>query len=258
MAFLHASFFSKVLQKEVGLNAVVPEKGKGPYPVLYLLHGLSDDYTIWHRRTRIEWFVRDLPLIVVMPDGFRGFYTDNYLGPAYGRYMLEDVLGFAEHALPIRRSRAARCIGGLSMGGFGSMRLGLAHPELFASVHSHSGAAWDFTKPVPAERREMFAQLFGPKPKGTAHDLYHLAKQALHAGKRLPKLRMDCGVDDVLISQNRAFHAHLDKLGFPHEYAEYPGEHNWDYWEEHIREALVFHGEALGIHKGEAVKRLGG
>lgn len=258
MAFIHASFFSKVLAKEAGMNVIVPETGKGPYPVFYLLHGLSDDYTIWHRRTRIEWFVRDMPLIVVMPDGYRSFYTDNHRGAAYDRYMVEDVIGFAERTFPAIGKRSGRCIGGLSMGGFGSMRLALAHPDLFVSAHSHSGWSSSFTKPYPKERREMFKDIFGPKPKGSAHDVYALAAKHKRARTQLPQLRIDCGHSDFLIENNRAFHAHLEKIGVPHEYAEFPGEHNWDYWEEHIVEALLFHARALGIHKGEAVKRLGG
>ena len=140
MAFIHASFFSPILAKEVGLHALVPERARRPLPVFYLLHGLSDDYSIWHRRTRIEWYVRNLPLIVVMPDGFRGFYTDWNAGPAYARYMLEDVVGFVEKTLPAIRRRSGRCIGGLSMGGYGSLRLALARPDLFVSATSHSGA----------------------------------------------------------------------------------------------------------------------
>ncbi|MCW8129697.1 MAG: esterase family protein [Planctomycetota bacterium] len=257
MAFIHASFFSRVLAKESAMNVIVPENAKGPFPVFYLLHGLSDDYTIWHRRTRIEWYVRDLPIVVVMPDGYRGFYTDNHVGGAYGRYMIEDVVGFAEKTFPIVGKRSARCIGGLSMGGYGSLRLALDHPELFVSANSHSGAAWNFAKPLPPERRAFFKELFGPKPKGSAHDLYHLAAKCKRAGK-LPKLKIDCGVDDFLIENNREFHAYLEKIKVAHEYHEFPGVHNWDYWDEHIREALVFHAKALGLHKVEAVKRLGG
>jgi len=246
MACLHASFFSKVLAKEVALKALVPEQGRGPFPVLYLLHGLSDDYSSWTRRTRIEWYVRDLPLIVVMPDGFRSFYTDHHRGPAYGRYMIEDVLGFAERTFPIMRSREARGIGGLSMGGYGSLRLALAHPELFTSVHSHSGAVWDFSKPMPPERKALFAPIFGPKPKGSEHDVYALAQKVSHAG-RLPKISIDCGVDDYLIEQHRALHACFERTGLSHAYAEFPGNHGWDYWDEHIQAALQFHAQALRI-----------
>lgn len=258
MAFLHASFFSQVLLKEVAMNVIVPEFGKPPYPVFYLLHGLSDDYTIWHRRTRIEWYVRSLPLIVVMPDGFRSFYTDNDEGPEYGRYLVEDVMGFAERTFPIDARRAKRCIGGLSMGGYGSMRLALAHPELFVSANSHSGALWNFNTGLPRDRLALLKPIYGRKPQGTAHDLFALASKHKRAGTKLPALRIDCGLDDHLIKHNRDFHAHLEKLKVPHEYAEFPGIHEWDYWDDHVREALQFHAEALGIGLGEGVKRLGG
>ena len=85
MALVHANFFSPSLQKEVGLNALLPDRQdkRGPYPVLYLLHGLSDDYTAWVRWTSIERYVRETPLIVVMPDGDRSFYCDLAEGAQY-------------------------------------------------------------------------------------------------------------------------------------------------------------------------------
>ena len=57
----------------------------------------------------------------------------------------------------------------------------------------------------------------------------------------LPALRLDCGLEDGLLEENRAFHHHLAQLGIPHEYAEFPGAHEWDYWDLHVREALAFH-----------------
>src|SRR3954465_7321155 len=83
MALCEVHWSSSVLAKKVGMYVILPEPaaaGPGPYATYYLLHGLSDDYTVWLRRSRIEWNVRDLPLIVVMPDGYRGFYTDNAEG----------------------------------------------------------------------------------------------------------------------------------------------------------------------------------
>ena len=246
MAFIEANFFSNALQEAVSLYAIVPDAGKGPFPVYYLLHGLSDDHTIWMRRTRIECYVSNLPLVVVMPNGFRGFYTDNDAGPAYGRYMLEDVLGFAERTLPIRGTRASRCIGGLSMGGYGAIRLALAHPELFISANSHSGAFAPFALPGRPKSPE-FSRMFGPHPEGTAHDVFSLAATLKRAGKRIPHLRIDCGTEDFLLQSNRDFHAHLSKLKIAHQYAEHPGTHEWDFWDEHVREALAFHAKALGL-----------
>ncbi len=70
-------------------------------------------------------------------------------------------------------------------------------------------------------------RVFGREPQGGSDDLFALAER-IDRGM-LPALRIDCGVDDFLLDQNRAFHARLDELGIPHEYAEFPGEHTWDY-----------------------------
>jgi putative tributyrin esterase len=99
MACATLHFHSPVLAKACSMNVLVPEGrvGTPPFPVCYLLHGLSDDHTSWARQTSIERHVAGLPLIVVMPDGGRGFYCDAVDGPAYERYLLEDVIGFVDH-----------------------------------------------------------------------------------------------------------------------------------------------------------------
>jgi S-formylglutathione hydrolase FrmB len=245
MALCHLHWFSKVLGKQVGSFVILPDDGTPPFATMYLLHGLSDDYTIWQRRTRIESYVQGLPLIVVMPDGFRGFYTDNEAGPAYARYIGQELPAMIERNFPARASRAGRCIGGLSMGGYGALRIALGHPERFASAHSHSGAllagtrGWD-------EDSEEFRRIFGANPAGSNHDLLALARSARSRGP-LPAIRIDCGTDDFLIADNRRFHAELERMGIGHEYEEHAGAHDWDYWDTHIRSALAFHARHLRL-----------
>ena len=246
MALIHANFFSTTIAKNVGLYAVVPEGKPGPFPVLYLLHGLSDDYTIWLRRTRIEAFLRELPMIVVMPDGYRGFYTDNAEGPAYGKYMTDEIRTFVENTLPASKKREHRAIGGLSMGGYGALRCALERPDLYVSAHSHSGATRDFAREVEWMKGAEIRRIFGSNPVGTHHDIYHLAEKA-KKHKPLVKLRIDCGTEDFLLKANREFHTHLKKIKYPHEYIENPGMHEWDYWEIHIQKALVFHAKIMGL-----------
>jgi S-formylglutathione hydrolase FrmB len=247
MALAHFHFWSPTLSKQVAMEALIPDRGSGPFPVIYLLHGLSDDHTIWLRRTRLEMYVSEAPLIIVMPDGFRGFYTDNNQGPAYGKYIADDVVAFTDRVLPTVRSRAGRGIGGLSMGGYGALRLALAHPEKFASAHSHSGALLHGTKRWDKEHDrpniDELQRVYGPRPAGTAHDILHLAAKLPR--KKLPKLRLDCGTEDFLLNDNREFHARLDELKIPHEYHESPGSHHWDYWDRHIQDALAWHASFL-------------
>ena len=248
MAFCQVQWHSEVLGKALGLNVILPDCGEGPFPVFYLLHGLSDDHTIWHRRTRIERYVSELPMIVVMPDGFRGFYTNHENGPAYATYMAEELPAFVERNFPAKADRASRCIGGLSMGGYGAMRLALGYPDVYCSANSHSGAPTfghevaDFA----GDRAAEWELITGTDPTGSEHDLFALADRCAKQGNT-PALRIDCGTEDFLIEQNRRFTAHLKQLGTAHEYQEFPGDHNWDYWDVHVQEALAFHARNLGI-----------
>lgn len=253
MAFAEIKFWGAALPKSSAMNVILPKRaGEGRrYPVFYLLHGLNDDHSIWHRRTRIEWYVRDLPLIVVMPDGGRGFYSDAVEGPAWERHMIEDVVGFVDHFLPTIPEREGRVIGGLSMGGYGALKLGLKFPEMFCSVTAHSGCheivrelAEYGTLRGREDLDDELLRIYG-KPVRFDDDPFTIAEKA--DPSKLPAIRMDCGVDDYLYEHNRNLHAHFDRLGIAHEYEEFPGEHEWDYWDEHVREALAFHARVLGI-----------
>ena len=250
MAFCTMHFHSPTLNKACSMNVILPDRhaSGGPFPVCYLLHGLSDDHTIWMRRTSIERYVQDLPLIVVMPDGGRSFYCDAVEGPAYEAHIIRDVIGFVDRFFHTVPGREGRVIGGLSMGGYGALKLALKFPDMFCSAVSHSGAP-GITRRKPHEVREdmkiEFGQIFGPKPDGGKDCLYRLAETTDR--NLMPALRIDCGVDDGLLESNRAYHAHLESLNIPHEYEEFPGAHTWDYWDTHIQEAIAFHRRALGI-----------
>jgi S-formylglutathione hydrolase FrmB len=250
MGLIQFRWFSRMLGKQVETQVLVPEHRPERCATFYLLHGLSDDSTIWLRRTRVEADVDGLPLIVVMPDGFRGFYTDHAAGPAYGRYIGEELVDVIDRVFPTIASRDKRAIGGLSMGGYGALRTALAYPERFGSANSHSGAAsygsYAGEPPTDVMSAEELQLIFGPRPQGSSHDLIELARRA-KAANALPQLLVDCGVDDFLIEDNRALSAAWNALGIPHQYREFPGAHSWDYWNEHVREAIAFHVDAMGI-----------
>ena len=240
------------LGKATGARAIVPEGLPGPFPVLYLLHGLSDDHTAWTRFTRLESYVDGLPLIVVMPDGGRGFYTDSRSNPrgAVETFITRDLVGFVDAAFRTIPDRSGRVVAGLSMGGYGAVKLALKHPGLFSAAVSHSGAlafghrSWAEFEPAWGAE---FAPIFGDDPRGGPDDLFAIAERADRS--LLPALRIDCGTEDELIDWNREFHAHLEALGVPHEYAEYPGGHDWGYWDEHVREALDFFARELKLER---------
>ena len=217
---------------------------KGPFPVFYLLHGLSDDHTMWTRRSCIERYVEGLPLIVVMPDGGRGFYCDAVEGFAHETAIVRDLVNYIDTIFQTKAERSGRCIGGLSMGGYGGIKLALQYPDVFCSAHSHSGAL-GYGRRLKVDWPEANRILGDKVLGGGPNDLFRLATEADRS--KLPHVLIDCGTEDSLLEENRAFHAHLDQLNIPHDYKEFPGAHDWTYWDEHIREAIAFHAQNLGI-----------
>ncbi len=182
----------------------------------------------------------------------------------YDDYVAHDVVGYVDSHYRTLGDRVHRGIAGLSMGGYGAVSLALAYPQVFGAAASHSGVlsprflgprpfappgryAMDtaqmktatgglWTSMAPAFGRDTIAWI--------ARDPGHLAVRAVQRqradGMPLPALRVDCGVADPYIDQSRDFHATLDRLGVSHQYAEWPGKHDWAYWRVHSVESLVF------------------
>ena len=254
MAFGEFHLFSPALGKQTALSVVLPEveNQTGPFPVYYLLHGLSDDNSAWSRRTSIERYVQMLPLIVVMPDGGRGWYCDapggSANGYAYERAIIEDVVGFVDRSFNTRAERGGRAIGGLSMGGYGAIKLALKYPELFGSANGHSSAL-GFAHAESFMDNPEFARIIGPQAGGSGNDLWTLAQRFQDNAAAMPALRIDCGTGDFTLEQNREFHAYLDELKLPHQYEEFAGAHDWAYWDKHVQGAIRFHAAHLGISK---------
>jgi putative tributyrin esterase len=250
MAFSTINYFSRSLKKASSFNIIFPDDPSvsRPWAVFYLLHGLSDDHTIWMRRTAIERYVAGLPLVVVMPDGGRGWYTNAVEGDSYEDDLIKDIVPLIDRTFPVKAEKLGRCIGGLSMGGYGAVKLGLKHPDLFGSINSHSGAVGMLHNATEAKKLSPeFERIFGPSPKGGPEDPFAIVTQMDHG--KFPPMLIDCGTEDFLLSQNRAFRDHLEKLHVNHEYREFSGGHTWEYWDLHVREAIAFHTQNLGLKK---------
>ena len=250
MAFCELKYFSKALEKATAAHVLLPEGAHpGPFPVLYLLHGLSDDHNAWARWTSIERYVRALPLIVVMPDGGRGFYCDAEQGFAYETAIVRDLVGFVDTMFRTKATREGRALAGLSMGGYGAAKLALKFPEMFCGAVSLSGALGFAHRAFPTALEQPwqreFARVVGTDSVDGPNDLYALAKRLDKALR--PALGIDCGTEDFLLEDNRAFHAYLTEIGYPHAYVENPGAHDWSYWDLHIQEAITFLTHPLGI-----------
>ncbi len=154
--------------------------------------------------------------------------------------MLEDLLPACAEFFPLRPGRWA--IGGASMGGYGAVRLGLKYPDRFGAIVAHAGRYPDRTA------LDASAPLLTPEARADA-DVFAWARQAVGHRER-PAMRLDCGLDDPLLAQNRACQRYLQGLGYAHAYAEYPGAHTADYFDARVREAPRHHREALPREQG--------
>ena len=250
MPFLELKYFSAALGFQTAANVILPNPDvAGPYHVMFLLHGLSDDHSIWCRRTSIERYVDGLPLIVVMPNGGRGFYSDAKQGSAYETAVAVELPKLIEAYFP---TKLPWCATGLSMGGYGAAKLALKYPQRFRSGHSHSGAllfahmSFDEGKdrrPMPPELEAEWRRIVGDNPTGGPDDLCAVASSIAPVDR--PHLSIDCGTEDFLLQDNRDFHRFLGEIGFEHSYQEFPGSHEWGYWDEHVQQAIAFHRAAL-------------
>lgn len=247
---------SDALGRMTAFNALLPEGATGPFPVLYLLHGYSDDHSAWVRRSSIERYIDAYPMIVIMPDGQHGWYTDASTLP-YSRfetYIVRELIGFVDTMFPTVAERRGRAIAGLSMGGYGALKLALKHPSMFCAAHSFSGAVEIASRnedPATADDSPRILErrmIFGSTPKGGPDDLEALVMQVDPA--KLPAISFDCGVDDFLIEDNRQFHAFLAEHGIPHDYDEFSGGHDWTYWDLHIQDVLRRMAKAFRLDRG--------
>lgn len=252
MALIHCDFYSEILNLSCSMVVVLPQRPlptihtspPPKFPTLYLLHGLSDDHTIWQRRTSIERYAEERGIAVVMPAVNRSFYTDMAAGLRYWSYISEELPARARDLFPLSARREDNFVAGLSMGGYGAFKLALRHPERFAAAASLSGAM-DMVAAVQsddptwlAEMRTIFGDL--NQMAGSDNDLFYLASQLAKSDKPKPKLFQWCGTEDFLYDDNIRFRNLVETLPFDYTYTEGPGDHLWRYWDEQIQNVLTW------------------
>ena len=244
MSLLQCSFYSNVLDMECAMNIFVPIGLKAQdasayhhnIPVLYLLHGFTEDHTAWIRRTALERYLLDKNLVVVMPNGHRSFYTDTASGQNYFEFLSKELPALIADMLPISTKREDTFAAGLSMGGYGAFKLALSHPEQFIGAASLSGAVnihmvFENNHHMP-EAKAVFGDILKPE-----NDLYYLFDQCIEK-KKIPHLYQCCGTDDFLYDDNQKFRHYIEKKAPHYTYRESAGAHTWDFWEEYIQYVL--------------------
>jgi putative tributyrin esterase len=225
-----------------------PENREKRFPVLYLLHGITGQSSNWLEKTRVALYATQYDLFIVMVEGGNGWYTDSATVPAdkYESYILRELIPDVEKHFRVSTQREGRAIAGLSMGGYGAIKFGLKHPEMFALAGSMSGAfkapSWtDKELTDPGVIRDSVWQTFGPVGSSTraANDVFKLAREIpTQQIPSLPYLYFDCGTEDFFFTNNRDLANLFVELKIPHEYRELPGTHSWTYWDAQVQEIL--------------------
>ena len=246
MALLNCNYHSAVLGKACQMNIIIPQNPinptNKPYPVMYLLHGLSDDYSIWERRTSIERYAAAYDLVIVMPDGDRGFYTDAQEGFKYWTALSEELPQIVSSLLPVSTDREKTFAAGLSMGGYGALKLALRKPDKFAAAVGISSVAdirhW-LSRHLPTPEMQRIFLKDGAFADDE-NDLMYLADKAMKSPNP-PRIMSICGTEDGLYEDNQNFRRHMEDINYPdYKYMEGPGAHSWDFWDKWIQTALKF------------------
>lgn len=262
MALLHVNFFSQSLGMAVACDVILPQRATrqigmaaaardGGHPTLYLLHGASDNHTIWQRRTSIERYAAPLGLAVVMPNAHLSSYADMAHGGKYYTYIAEELPRVMRGFFPLSDKREDNFIAGLSMGGAGCLKIGLANPDKFAAIGCMSAGLSNIRpvkrdeKPNPMWEKRLKMMYDGKDISGTVEDPCYQAKKIIEEGKPVPRIYHAVGTDDFVLENARAtrdFFGTFPCNPFDYTYVEAPGAHTWEFWDEHIQDFLRFVG----------------
>lgn len=255
MTRLRFEYRSETLQLATSITVLLPEEMAGQhggkvdvsgFPVLYLLHGLSDDDTTWSRRTSIERYASDRGFVVVMPSVGRSFYTDQAMGSAYWTFLSEEVPVMLGRYCRVGADPSRTFVAGQSMGGYGALKLALRHPERFRAAASLSGALNIVGKGTESRYPE-WAATFGSvqRARSNGDDIIRLLPAAVDT----PPLHLWCGTEDFLLPDNRLFEAQAREAGIDITYRESAGGHEWSDWDNQIQSVMDWFARLSGTKR---------
>jgi putative tributyrin esterase len=246
MALVTCDFFSDALEVGTSMTVVLPQRtaaqigvagdaGDGPPPLLYLLHGLSDDHTAWHRYTAIARYAEAAGLAVVMPAVHRSFYTDEARGHRYWEFVSAELPTVVHSFFRVSERPEDTFVAGLSMGGYGALKLALTFPERYAAAASLSGGLDLRTVLTKPERAEILDRVFGGGVDDS-EDVFTL----LTGAPSLPPLHLSCGTDDPLLPGTKRFAAEAAARGADVTLDLRPGGHEWSLWDDVIEDVIAW------------------
>jgi enterochelin esterase-like enzyme len=247
----HITIRTKNLPGRGDITVYVPPATNTQHvPIVILLHGVYGSAWCWPLKAGVHLISHRLitekiiaPMILAMPSD--GLYRDGsaYLkhkdGYDYEKWIVEDVVQAVRNEISIASDRSPLFITGLSMGGYGALRMGAKYPKLFKAFSGLSSIT-EFDQLTHWYENGNIDEI-----SGNVVSQPGVLETILLYKESLPPFMFDCGDKDILIEANRQLHHDLERNNISHAYNEYPGEHNWDYWMNHIEGHLVFFNEHL-------------
>lgn len=248
MALFQMQVYSEALGMQTTVNVIIPQRSTsgeiginnnssdGKYKCLYLLHGLSDDHSIWLRRTSIERYASDYGICVVMPFAGRSFYTDMKYGEKYYTYISEELPDLICEFFNVSDKREDTYIAGLSMGGYGALKIALKNPQRFGAAAGLSSVA-DIVGTADMFK-DVHIPIFGEDiiiPD--SENLFELAK-IQNENPLKPRIYMGVGTEDFLYEGNVKLRDLFKTLDYDYTYRQSPGVHCWEFWDEYIQYVL--------------------
>lgn len=238
---------SNALKKRADITVFSPPNAGENTPLVILLHGVYGSHWAWAMKGNAHITTQNLieagqikPMILAMPSD--GLYADGsgyvpHQSADYERWIVEDVIEVMKEQYAQITDESPIFIAGLSMGGFGALRLGAKYPTVFRAFSglspiTHFNQIGEFVAD--------FEQL-----KHNALEQDGVLEWILRNKDLLPHFRFDCGTNDILIEYNRQLHVELKNNAIPHIYEEFSGGHTWEYWSEHLAKTLLFFNKYL-------------
>ena len=241
--------FSTSMQKDIGCLVVRPDSYSDTaesYPVVYLLHGYSGNFTGWVKEAPQLLQLVDLyQILIVCPDGgYDSWYLDSPADSTvrYETHIVREVISYIDSNYNTRRARTGRAIAGLSMGGHGALYLAARNPEVFGAAGSMAGGLDLRPFPKNWNMKRVLGDIEAYRENWEQHSVVNLVPKFKTADI---KLIIDCGTSDFFLEVNRDMHKRLLEAGIPHEYTERPGGHTGSYWGSAVDYQLLFFSKAF-------------
>lgn len=238
MSELTVKYFSNALNRNITLGVYLPDNREcQKLKTVLLLHGYTGEGYNWISQELMQKY----GFAVVAPNGENGFWVDGIsTGHKYSTLIGEEIIAYLRRTFGLAQSADDTFVMGLSMGGFGTLHIALTYPDVFGKAAAMSSAliihqiagmkAGEGTDLASFEYyRECFGDLETVEKSDKNPEI--LAEKLKKDSAKLPEIYMCCGTEDFLLEENRAFHAFLDNISYPHVYFEDKGGHDMDFWE---------------------------